>query len=308
MKLSIVTTLYYSSEYIEEFYNRISKEAGKITDDYEIIFVDDGSPDDSLNKAVKLYEEDNKVKVVELSRNFGHHKAIMTGLSHAEGDYVYLIDCDLEEEPELLSIFWKKIINDNDFDVIYGVQKKRKGGYFEKWSGFLFYKLFNFISSSAYIEPNFLTVRLMNKNYVNSLLKYKEKEFYFAPICNLTGFKQKKIEVKKLSHSKTTYNFLKKYHMLINSVVTFSEKPLYMIFYSGLLILLFSLLFAIKIIMNKIFLNVSVDGWTSIIASIWLIGGIVISFLGIIAIYISKIFIEAKNRPFSIIRKIYKQG
>src|SRR6056300_832993 len=102
MKLSIVTTLYKSSEYIEEFYSRITQEAKKITNDYEIIFVDDGSPDDSLSKVIKLFEKDYHLKILELSRNFGHHKAMMTGLSYAKGDYVFSIDCDLEEEPEIL--------------------------------------------------------------------------------------------------------------------------------------------------------------------------------------------------------------
>ena len=128
MKLSIVTTLYKSSPYIDEFYVRISKEAQKITNDYEIIFVDDGSPDDSLLKVVALYERDSRVKVVELSRNFGHHKAIMTGLSCAKGDFVFLIDSDLEEAPELLGSFWNELQKEDDLDVVYGVQEKRKGG------------------------------------------------------------------------------------------------------------------------------------------------------------------------------------
>ena len=145
MKLSIVTTLYKSSPYIDEFYARISKEAQKITDDYEIIFVDDGSPDDSLQKAVALYEKDSKVKVIELSRNFGHHKAIMTGLSHAKGEFVFLIDSDLEEEPELLGKFWEELHKEKELDVVFGVQESRKGGWFEKFTGGLFWKLINFM-------------------------------------------------------------------------------------------------------------------------------------------------------------------
>jgi len=105
MKLSIVTTLYNSSDYIEGFYERITNTALKITGDYEIIFVNDGSKDDSLEKAVSLFQKDDRIKVIDLSRNFGHHRAIMTGLSHARGDYVFLIDSDLEEEPELLEEF-----------------------------------------------------------------------------------------------------------------------------------------------------------------------------------------------------------
>ena len=114
MMLSIVTTLYKSSPYVSEFYERVSKQAQKITDNYEIIFVDDGSPDDSLQKCIALHKHDQKVTIIELSRNFGHHKAMMTGLSHAKGDFVFLIDSDLEEEPELLGSFWqiyKYIVN-----------------------------------------------------------------------------------------------------------------------------------------------------------------------------------------------------
>ena len=146
MKLSIVTTLYNSSDYIEGFYDRITNTALKITGDYEIIFVNDGSKDDSLEKAVSLFQKDDRIKVIDLSRNFGHHRAIMTGLSHARGDYVFLIDSDLEEEPELLDIFWKELGNSTGVDVIYGVQEKRKGGLFERISGWFFYRFFNMVS------------------------------------------------------------------------------------------------------------------------------------------------------------------
>lgn len=144
MKLSIVTTLYYSAPYIEEFYKRIKTSIAKLNiTDYEIIFVDDGSPDNSLEVAKSIIAIDQNVSVIDLSRNFGHHKAIMTGLTHAKGDYIFLIDVDLEEEPELLELFWKENDND-DVDVVYGIQRKRKGKIFEKISGFQFFIIFNF--------------------------------------------------------------------------------------------------------------------------------------------------------------------
>jgi hypothetical protein len=146
MDLSIVTTLYYSSPYLEEFYARTCAAAEQITDDYEIILVNDGSPDDSLDVALSLFERDDRVKVVDLSRNFGHHKAVMTGLAHARGDLVFKIDCDLEEEPELLGEFYAEMIKDPSVDVVYGVQQRRKGGPFERLSGSLFYRLFNLLS------------------------------------------------------------------------------------------------------------------------------------------------------------------
>ena len=158
MKLSVVTTLYYSSKYIEEFYSRISIEAQKITNNYEIIFVDDGSPDDSLSKSIKLCEKNSHVKVIELSKNFGHHKAIMTGLNHARGDFVFLIDIDLEEEPELLGKFWEELKKNNGIDAVYGTQQIRKGYLFERVSGWFFYKIFNYFSEIK-IPKNFLTDR-----------------------------------------------------------------------------------------------------------------------------------------------------
>ncbi len=306
MKLSIVTTLYKSTSYINEFYERITKEAKRITNNYEIIFVNDGSPDDSLQKCIALHKKDPKVKVIELSRNFGHHKAIMSGLSHTNSDYIFLIDIDLEEEPELLGEFWKELQNSKDLDVIYGVQESRKGSWFERCSGKVYYKVFNYLVDEGHTEKNISTVRLMNKNYVSKIILFTEKEFFFGPISILTGFNQKKIIIKKLNTGSTTYTFLYKYNMLINSVFTFSIKPLYFIFYFGLLMTLFSFLFVFYLIINKLMYNISIDGWTSIIASVWLIGGIIISFLGIISIYISKVFIESKNRPFSIIKKIYE--
>jgi len=306
MKLSIVTTLYYSSPHINEFYDRITEEIKKITEDYEIIFVDDGSPDDSLQKAIELYKKDDKVKVVELSRNFGHHKAMMTGLRFAKGDYVFLIDIDLEEEPELLGKFWEEMQKNPDVDVVYGVQEKRKGGWFEKWSGALFYKIYNFLSDVK-IPNNMITARLMKKEYLNALLLYKEVEICFGCVLVDTGFNQKGIFVKKHNFSKTTYSLSKKIALMFTSIVAFSNKPLIMVFYLGLLITFLSVLYIFKLFFSKLFYDIGIDGWTSLIVSIWFFGGLITLSLGIIGIYISKIFTETKKRPYSIIKNIYEK-
>ena len=138
MKLSIVATLYQSSPYINEFYERASLVAREIAEnDYEIVFVNDGSPDNSLDLAVKLTKKDPHVIVVDLSRNFGHHKAMMAGLEHSSGSKVFLLDSDLEEEPEWLYDFSQRMMDDGS-DVVYGRQKIRKGGWFERWSGEVF--------------------------------------------------------------------------------------------------------------------------------------------------------------------------
>ena len=304
MKLSIVTTLYKSSPYIEEFYERISREAQKITQDYEIVFVDDGSPDDSLQKAVALHQNDPKVKVIELSRNFGHHKAIMTGLQHVKGDYVFLIDSDLEEEPELLGKFWEELQNSDDVDVVYGVQEQRKGGWFEQWSGGIFWKVINFLSDIP-IPKNILTTRLMNQSYCQNLISYKEREIFIGGIWADAGFHQKALYVKKHAHSKTTYTIGKKISLLITSITSFSNKPLIFIFNIGLLITILSLIFIFKLLIDKFFYNIPLEGWTSLIVSIWFFGGLTILFIGVIGIYLAKIFSETKQRPYTIVRNIY---
>lgn len=306
MKLSIVTTLYKSSPYIDEFYARISKEAQKITDDFEIIFVDDGSPDDSLQKAVELYEKDSKVKVIELSRNFGHHKAIMTGLSHAKGDFVFLIDSDLEEEPELLGKFWEELLKEKELDVVFGVQESRKGGWFEKFTGGLFWKLINQMSTVK-IPYNVITARLMKQNCNSSITMYKESEVFIAGIWSDVGFKQKAIKVNKKSHSSSTYTLRKKVSIVVTSITSFSNKPLIYIFYIGFIITSISSLFILKLLINKIFYDLAFEGWTSLIVSIWFFGGLTILLLGIIGIYLSKIFLEVKARPTTIIKKIYNK-
>src|SRR5688572_1081690 len=126
MKLSIITTLYYSAPYIQEFYERSIRAAEAITDDIEVVIVNDGSPDDALDIARRIYEQDRRVVVVDLSRNFGHHRAIMTGLAYCTGDLVFLIDCDLEEVPETLPFFHAALKNDPAADVVYSIQESRE--------------------------------------------------------------------------------------------------------------------------------------------------------------------------------------
>ena len=304
MKLSIVATLYQSAPYIQEFYARASAAAEKLVgEDYEIVLVNDGSPDNSLELAVQLTEQDQHIVVVDLSRNFGHHKAMMTGLAHATGERVFLIDSDLEEEPEWLLDFSRQMENEA-CDVVYGVQEKRKGGWFEQLTGSMFWELIIYLSGCS-IDKNQVTARLMNKLYVSSLLKHQESEIFIAGLFFITGFDQKPKIVNKSSISLTTYNLRRKLSLFINSVTSFSNLPLVGIFYFGVIISSLSLIYIVYLLIGWFFLSTSVLGWTSVIVSLWLLGGLIISFIGVVGIYLSKVFIEVKNRPNSIIRKIY---
>ncbi len=307
MKLSIVSTLYKSSPYIEEFYRRIVDQAKKITENFEIIFVDDGSPDTSLEIALNIHSQDKRIEVIELSRNFGHHKAIMAGLAHATGDYVFLIDIDLEEDPELLSTFWEKINEKPNIDVVYGIQQYRKGNLFEQWSGGLFWKLLNFFSEIE-IPSNQVTARLMTQRYIEALVLYREHEVFTGGVMYLCGFHQVPCVITKKSHSKSTYTLRRKLNLLINAVSSLSSKPLIYIFNIGVTITFFSSLYIIKLLIDKVFFGISIDGWASIVISIWFFGGLIILFLGVIGIYLSKIFNETKNRPRTVIKRLYSHS
>ncbi|CAK8722736.1 MAG: putative glycosyltransferase [Candidatus Electronema aureum] len=304
MKLSIVTTLYQSAPYIQEFHERASAVARQIVDEeYEIIFVNDGSPDKSLELAIELTVRDHHVILVDLSRNFGHHKAMMTGLSYAKGEQIFLIDSDLEEEPEYLISFSMQMQRDC-CDVIYGVQEQRKGGWFERWSGSLFYSLFNILTGLS-LPENAVTARLMTRRYVDSLLLHKEREILIAGLWQITGFNQQPHFIKKYSESATTYTLRRKMALLVNSVTSFSNAPLIIIFYIGIIISFLAVSYITWLLVHLAFLAKPLSGWTSIMASIWLLGGMIISFVGVIGIYLSKIFSETKQRPYTIVREIY---
>lgn len=306
MRLSIVATLYHSAPYIREFYARASAAARQLVgEDFEIVLVNDGSPDKSLEMAIKLTEQSSHVVVVDLSRNFGHHKAMMTGLKQAKGELVFLIDSDLEEEPEWLLSFADQMKREH-CDVVYGVQERRKGSWFERASGQWFYRLFQALTGLA-LPENAVTSRLMARYYVEALSRHQEREVFMAGLWHITGFDQRAQIVKKHSSSQTTYTFRKKMSLLVDSVTSFSNAPLVSIFYIGISISLFASTYIAYLVTNWLFLAKPMSGWTSVMASIWLLGGMVISFIGVVGIYLSKIFSETKQRPYTIIRQIHAQ-
>ncbi|MCK9398159.1 MAG: glycosyltransferase family 2 protein [Methylobacter sp.] len=305
MKLSIVATLYQSAPYITEFHQRASNVAKQLVgDNYEIVLVNDGSPDNSLGITVQLTERDSHIVVVDLSRNFGHHKAMMTGLAHAQGDRVFLLDSDLEEEPEWLLSFTKQM-DDEASDVVYGIQSKRKGGLLEKITGRFFYRIFRLLTGLA--QPNnIVTARLMSRRYVDALLLHQERELNIGGLWIITGFKQCSQIIQKHSTSPTTYSLSQKFRHLVNAVTSFSSLPLVFTFYSGLFISITALGYIVYLTIRYLFIASLPDGYTSIIASIWLFSGLIIFFIGVQGIYISKVFSEVKQRPYTVVRQVYK--
>lgn len=304
MKLSIVTTLYRSAGTIEEFYRRSVAAAEKHFDDIEFVIVNDGSPDNSLEIALSMHQGDARVAILDLSRNFGHHRAMMTGLAHATGDLVFLIDSDLEESPGDLSLFYQRLVETKS-DVVYGVQEVRRGGLIERVTGALFFSLVKAISDHP-LPRNLVTTRLMTRDYVKALVRHRDREFVISHLWLTTGFRQQAIIVKKLSLSASTYSMRARIEMAIKHVTTTSTKLLYIVLYTGLLIFGLSAAIILYYLIRYFTSGIGVDGFTSQIVSIWFLGGLIILILGIVGIYLANIMSETKRRPYTVIRKIYR--
>jgi putative glycosyltransferase len=299
-RLTIVTSMYRSAPFLEEFYTRCAAAASRLTDDYEILLVNDGSPDDSLRIAHDLRRRDARVRVVDLSRNFGHHKALMTGLDRATGDVVFLLDCDLEEDPEWLLTF-HDALTASGADVVYGVQEARKGNWFERTSGRLFFSVFNQLLATP-IPANIVTARLMTRRYVRALVSHRDREMCLAGLWMATGFDQRPLTVRKRSRPHSSYSLRKRISVFVNAITSFSNRPLIYIFQIGIGVMLLSIAAGAVLLYQSMTGGVGVPGWASIMVSIWFLGGLTIFCLGIIGVYLAKVFTETKDRPYTIVR------
>ena len=303
MKLSVVSTMYSSGRYVREFYVRMCAAATEVVgDDFEIILIDDGSPDDSYDIAVELAEQDSRVVVIELSRNFGHHNAMLAGLSYAQGERIFLIDIDLEESPEWVTEFSQQMKVER-LDVVYGVQNARKGNWFERLSGATYYLVLNALLGIKHPQ-NITTARLMTGSYVQALLSYTESVVVISCLMHITGFRQAQCPVTKQSRGRTSYTLMRKVRHVVNAVTSFSGRPLVWIFAFGCILSLSATCFGAWLIVQKMFLSTPLAGWTSVMVSVWLLAGLIILFLGVIGIYLSQIFKETKGRPTFIVRSI----
>jgi putative glycosyltransferase len=301
MEISIVTSLYKSENYILEFYDKMIEAAKSVTNDFEIIFIDDASPDKSSQIVDEIIKKDKNIRLVSLSTNAGAAAARWEGLKYCRGKYVFLIDADLEEDPFLLVDFYERIKLDLNTDVVYGYLENRKGSFIEKISGWIFYKIFRIFSGLKF-EGSPTWARLMSQRYSKSLLKFNEQHLFAIGIMKIVGFNQIGVPILKKSKRSTSYTTRSKLSQTVNSILSFSNRPLIILSLVGLLISFFSFVLFLLIIFQKIFVENYIDGWTSLIASIFLMGGINLLAIGIAGLYIGKNYDQAKNRPRVIIK------
>jgi len=306
--LSIVTTLYKSERFLDSFVAQCHVAMAEIKcENYEIVFVNDGSPDNSLQKVLKIKETNDHIVAVDLSRNFGHHYAIMAGLNNASGDYIFLIDCDLEVPPTQIPTFYTKFMSTENCDVVFGVQEVRKGSFIERTVGGLFYNFFNSLTDTR-IPENLLTERLMSRRYVDELIKMGDKNIFMAGMMQWVGFKQVPITIKKgQREGKSTYTLGKRISLSMQAITSFSSYPLVMLFKIGFFISVLSILTGIYFIVNKLINpEVVLSGFTFLIVALLFSVGVIVSSIGILGIYIDKLFNQTKNRQTFIVKDIYK--
>jgi putative glycosyltransferase len=302
--LSIVTSMYRSAGFLKEFHARCTAAVARLgVRSYEIVFVNDGSPDDSLRIAIELNARDAHVRVIDLSRNFGHHKALMTGLAHARGELVFLVDCDLEEDPDWLVPFYETLKTES-VDVVYGVQTERKGDWFERAAGRVFFGLFNRMLTHP-IPVNVVTARLMTARYVKALVSHRERELCLAGLWVITGFEQRPLVVRKGSRPGSAYSTRMRLSVFANAITSFSNRPLVYIFQIGVAVMALSMTAGGILLYRSLNGLIGVPGWASIMVSIWFLGGLIIFCVGVIGMYLAKIFTEIKQRPYTIVRAEY---
>jgi putative glycosyltransferase len=306
ISLSIVTTIYKSSSFLPEFIDNSIKTLNEINEpSFEMIFVLDGITDNSLSYLLERKKNIPQIKIVELSRNFGHHYAASAGLKLSKGNLIFIIDCDLEVMPEILIQFKQELIDNPQYDVIYGYQSKRKGGFIEKKFGGLFWKLFNSLSDVK-IPKNIITERLMTRRYLDALLSLGDKNLFMAGMMYWVGYQQKGIEVQKKKRAgKSSYGFYKRLNLFFEAITSFSEKPLKLIFYFGLIISLLSVFVSLLLIIHKImYPDAVLMGYTSMVLLILFSLGIIILSIGMTGIYLARVFKQVQDRPIYIIKSI----
>lgn len=274
---------------------------------YEIVFVNDGSPDGSRELLLRACDNNPAIKLLDLSRNFGHHKAVVAGLAHTRGEIVFLIDCDLEVRPAELKRFLLAM-DQSHSDVVYGVQDRRKGAVIERMGGALFWWLFNHLSQIS-VPANVLTERLMTRRYVDALLSMGDRNVFLGGMMYWAGFRQVGITISKTQRvGRSSYSLRRRLSLLVEAVTSFSTVPLKLVLLAGLLISTCALLGVVVLVARKLLDPTAIlMGYTSLMLAVVGMGGMVLTTLGILGLYVARIFTQTQDRPLYIVRDFYQQ-
>lgn len=300
--ISVVTPVYGCSTSLEKLYARLVTTLTQITENFEIIMVNDASPDNAWENIKELAQKDSRIKGINFSRNFGQHRAITAGLDHANGDWVVVMDCDLQDKPEEIAKLYNKV--QEGYDIVFGKRIQRKDSYFKQLGSKLFYKVYDYFTESK-IDNTVANFSIVSSKVIRKLKTLREQNRSYPLFVNWVGFKRTNINVEhaKREEGKSSYTLKKLIDLAIDSIVSQSNKPLRLSIKFGFILSVLSLLYAMFLIIRYFIQGTPVEGWTSVMVSIYFIGGLLFANMGMLGLYIGKIFDEAKNRPLYIIEE-----
>ena len=298
--ISVISPVYRAEKIVKELVIQLHENLKKITNDYEIILINDASPDDSWNMIADECAKDKRVKGINLSRNFVQHYAITAGLSFSKGEWIVVMDCDLQDRPDEIPNLYRKA--QEGWDSVFAQRTERHDKFFKRLFSKMFYFLFSYLTDTKQ-DPSVANFGIYNRKVIDAILTMKDYIRYFPTMVQWVGFRKYYLPVQHADRyeGKTSYSFKSLMYLALNNTIAFSDKPLRLTIKIGALIALLSLLFAIAYFIFYFMGDIQVLGFTSLILSIWFLAGVVISILGIVGLYVGKTFENVKKRPTYII-------
>ena len=301
--ISVVTPVYGCGDSLIELYNRLSQTLSRISDDYEIIMVNDDSPDDAWDTIKSLAEMDSCVKGINLSRNFGQHYAITAGLDFSNGDWTVVMDCDLQDQPEEILRFYK--VACGGYDVVVGKRADRKDTWLKKITSAVFYKVYNYLTDSKF-NSQISNFGIYSRDVISSIKKMREQNRSFGLFIFWSGFLRIEIEIahSQRAQGKSSYSFSKLFNLAFDSIVAYSNKPLILSVKLGFALSMGSFIYSVWLVLRYFLWANPVQGWTSLILSLYFLAGLIIGNIGIVGLYIGKVFNEVKKRPLYFVKEV----
>jgi len=304
-KIAVIIPCYNEEDNVKAVYDRLTEVLNSTNYQYDLIFIDDGSKDNTLNELLKLYEKDHKVKIIAFSRNFGKEIALSAGLDYADADAVIPFDADLQDPPEVILDLLSKF--EEGYDVVNAVRSKRDGETFlTKFTSKAFYRIINKLTNIE-IPQDVGDFRLVSKDALNAIKGIRERKSFMKGIFAWVGFKTTSVYYERAPRhaGKTKWNYLKLIDLAIEGITSFSTVPLRLASLLGILVSLTAFLYAVWITISKLLYGNPVKGYPSMMVAILFLGGVQLITIGIIGEYIGRIYEEVKQRPLYIVKKVW---
>jgi dolichol-phosphate mannosyltransferase len=299
-QISVVSPVFNESACIQAFYTEVSAALSSVTDNWEIVLVDDGSRDDSWQQIRQLAGIDIRVRGVRFSRNFGHHIAITAGLDHCDADWVVTMDSDLQDPPDAIPRLLERALE--GFDVVVALREGRKHGLIKRMFSRVFYAAYSYLTDTHY-DPRVGVFRIMSRKVVENLRQMRELSRFLTGMVEWVGFAHDAIRVKhRPRHAgETKYPLHKQILLAVNAVLSFSEKPLKFVAYAGLLMSLLSTAYGSYIVYLALAGRIVVLGYASLAAAIFFTGGVTVFTVGLVGLYVGRIFRQVQGRPLYVL-------